>query len=273
VTRVTVVPGSSIRSYRRARFEHGSLREGEPVKRVLVCLVLCALVGTRASADLTAQQEQSALHEHNDIRSDVASGLVGNEPTATDMVKLAWDDDLAEVAQGWVDQCDWGHNPNRTAQYGALAGGSTYVGENLYVYLTTSSSTPNIVPLALDAWFDEQQNYNYGPVQGSSPAGHYTQLVWADTHRVGCALAVCPGSAFGYSNAYTGYYLACDYARGGNYIGQYPYEAGPTASECPPEYPAVEDGLCVMPEPGGIAMLGSGMLLLAQLRRRRPRIT
>jgi hypothetical protein len=243
------------------------------VKRALVCFVLCAFVGTRASAQLTAQQEQLALDVHNDMRSDVASGFIGNEPTATDMVKLDWDDDLAQVAQGWVNQCHWAHNPNRTAQYGALAGGSTYVGENLYVYLTTSSSPPNIVNSALLAWFVEHQDYTYGPVQGSSSTGHYTQLVWADTHRVGCALAVCPGSAFGYSNNYTAYYLACDYARGGNYIGQYPYEAGPTASECPPEYPAVEDGLCVMPEPGGIAMLGSGALLLAWLRRRRPRMT
>ena len=38
------------------------------------------------------------------------------------------------------------------------------------------------------------------------------------------------------------YYLACDYAQGGNFIGYYPYEAGPTASQCPTEYPAVETG-------------------------------
>lgn len=243
------------------------------MKRAAVCFLLCAFVGTGASAQLTAQQEQLALHEHNEIRSDVASGLVGDEPPATDMVKLAWDDDLAQVAQGWVDQCHFGHNPNRTAQYGALAGGSTYVGENLALYLTTSHSPPDIVGFALDTWFAEQQGYNYGPFGGSGSTGHYTQLVWADTHGVGCALAVCPGSAFGYSNAFTGYYLACDYARGGNFIGYYPYEAGPTASQCPPEYPAVENGLCAMPEPGGIAMLGSGALLLTQLHRRRPRIT
>ena len=150
------------------------------------------------------------------------------------MVKLAWDDDLAQVAQGWVDQVHFAHNPNRTAQYGALAGGSTYVGENLALYLTTSPSPPDIVGFALDAWFAEQQDYIYGRFQGSGSTGHYTQLVWADTHGVGCALAVCPGSAFGYSDAFTGYYLACDYAQGGNFIGYYPYEAGPTASQCPP---------------------------------------
>ena len=73
------------------------------------------------------------LDRHNEIRSDVARGLVGDEPTATDMVKLDWDEDLALVAQNWVDRCIWGHNANRTSEYGALVGGNTYVGENLAV--------------------------------------------------------------------------------------------------------------------------------------------
>jgi cysteine-rich secretory family protein len=234
----------------------------------LLCSVLCTFVAASATAQLTLQQEQAALDGHNEIRSDVASGLVGDEPTATDMVKLDWDDDLALVVQDWVDQCVWDHNPNRTSEYGALVGGNTYVGENLAVYLTTGSP-PDLVNSALDLWFEEVANYTYGPFDNSDfeAAGHYTQIVWANTHRVGCGLAVCPGSAFGYPN-YTAYFLGCDYARGGNYLGQYPYQAGPTASNCPPEYPAVENGLCVMPEPGELAMLGSGMLLLSGLRRR-----
>jgi hypothetical protein len=233
-----------------------------------LCSVLCTLVAVSAAADLTPQQEQAALDGHNEIRSDVASGLVGDEPTATDMVKLDWDDDLALVIQNWVDQCIWDHNPNRTSEYGALVGGNTYVGENLAVYLTTGSP-PNLVDFALGRWFDEVAHYTYGPFDNEdfNAAGHYTQLVWADTHRVGCGLAVCPGSAFGYPN-YTGYFLGCDYARGGNYLGRYPYQAGPTASNCPAGYPGVENGLCVMPEPGQLAMLASGMLLLRGLRRR-----
>jgi hypothetical protein len=244
------------------------------MNRPLLCSFLCSFVATAASAQLTAQQEQAALDGHNEIRSDVALGLVGDEPTATDMVKLDWDDDLAQVAQGWVDQCINGHNPNRTSEYGALTGGSTYVGENLAVYLTTGSTPPNLVDFALGAWFDEVADYTYGPFDtaAASTSGHYTQLVWADTHLVGCGLAVCPGSAFGFSNSFTAYYLGCDYAMGGNFFGFYPYEAGPTASHCPAEYPNVQNGLCVMPEPGELAMLGSGAFLLAQLRRR-PRIT
>jgi hypothetical protein len=174
------------------------------------------------------------------------------------------------VAQGWVVRCISDHNPNRTSEYGALAGGSTYVGENLAVYIT-NGTPPNLIEFALGAWFDEHADYTYGPFDSSDIAsGHYTQLVWADTHRVGCGLASCPGPAFGYPNSFTAYYLGCDYAMGGNFLGSYPYEAGPTASNCPAGYPAVENGLCV-PEPGELAMLGSGVLLLTGLRRRRRR--
>jgi hypothetical protein len=231
----------------------------------LLCSVLCTLVASSAAAGLTPQQERAALDGHNGVRSDVASGLVGNEPTAADMVKLDWDDDLAAVAQGWVDRCIWDHNANRTAEYRALVGGNTYVGENLAVYGTTGSP-PDLVDFAMGAWFEEVADYSYGPFASGDGTGHYTQLVWADTHRVGCGLAVCPGSAFGWPSSFTAYYLACDYAKGGNFTGSYPYQAGPTASHCPPAYPYVENGLCVMPEPGGLAMLGSGVLLLMALR-------
>jgi Cysteine-rich secretory protein family len=236
--------------------------------KTLLCSVLGTLVAVSATADLTPQQEQAALDGHNEIRSDVASGRVGDEPTATNMVKLDWDADLARVVQNWVGQCSWAHNPNRTSEYGALAGGNTYVGENLAVYLTTGSA-PSIPGFALDLWLEEVANYTYGPFDNAvfNAAGHYTQLVWSNTHRVGCGFAVCPGSAFGYSNSYTAYYLGCDYAPGGNYLGAYPYEAGPTASHCPTQYPNVENGLCV-PEPGQFTMLASGVLLLCRLRRR-----
>jgi hypothetical protein len=233
-------------------------------------MLLGMLAAGSATADLTAQQKRAALDGHNEIRSDVASGRVADQPTATDMVKLDWDDDLAQVMQSWVNQCHWSHNGNRTSEYAALVGGNTYVGENLAVYLTTGSP-PDIVDFALTLWSDEAADYTYGPFDNAdaSSSGHFTQLVWADTHRLGCALAVCPGSAFGYPNSFTAYYFGCDYAKGGNFSGRYPYQAGPTASDCPSGYPAVENGLCVVPEPGGLAMLGSGVLLLIGLRRRR----
>src|SRR5258705_9018119 len=104
--------------------------------KTLLCSVLCPLAAASATADLTSQQKQAALDGHNEVRSDVASGFVGNQPIAADMVKLDWDDNLAAVAQTWVARCINGHNANRTSEYAARVGGNTYVGENLAVYLT-----------------------------------------------------------------------------------------------------------------------------------------
>jgi hypothetical protein len=49
--------------------------------------------------------------------------------------------------------------------------------------------------------------------------GHYTQLVWANTRRIGCARHNCSGLTFPSS-------IVCDYGPGGNFGGQSPYAAG-----------------------------------------------
>jgi hypothetical protein len=47
--------------------------------------MVCTLVAASATADLTPQQKQAALARHNQMRSDVASGLADGQPTAADM--------------------------------------------------------------------------------------------------------------------------------------------------------------------------------------------
>ena len=51
------------------------------------------------------------VREHNRLRSKVALGSSGSrQPSAADMMELSWDDELANVAQGWADQCRVGHD-------------------------------------------------------------------------------------------------------------------------------------------------------------------
>jgi hypothetical protein len=45
---------------------------------------------------------------------------------------------------------------------------------------------------AIKTWFLERHDFTYGSSQNNLyMVGHYTQLVWATTHKVGCGFQKC----------------------------------------------------------------------------------
>ncbi len=155
-----------------------------------------------------------------DARNDEPAGLSGitalhNQVRAmVGVAPLTWDPDLAAVAQGWADQCVdvqapiglVDHNAGRSDTYPG------YVGENIYG--SGGSATPQG---AVSLWASEQANYDYASntCATGKVCGHYTQLVWAATERLGCGLSNCPGLTYGST-------IVCDYSPGGNTGGR-PY--------------------------------------------------
>jgi hypothetical protein len=97
-------------------------------------------------------------------------------------VQLIWDQNLARDAKIWADtlasrnlfyhssEKKWGH------------------GENMYA--VTLNGNLNCKP-AVDAFFNEYKYYHNEPIgQGDFSAyGHFTQLAWPNTSRIGCAFA------------------------------------------------------------------------------------
>ena len=127
---------------------------------------------------------------------------------------VTWDAVLADTAYNYLIKCQSSdaslvdHNANRTKDYAAL-GGSDYVGENIY-----ASSASSVDPSdAVGDWMSEASNYMPGNLMS---AGHYTQVVWRDSVRIGCAIVNCPSVRFHNT-------VLCDYAPGGNINGQSPY--------------------------------------------------
>ena len=197
---------------------------------------------------LNDEAKEYLLCLHNQTRSVTAlgdfAGLYGDFDIATDMKRLFWDEKLEQVAQGWVNQCEWMHNPDRSAQYNALSpsdihgdpinGGAT-IGENL-AYKGWSNQSELSFQFAIDgylAWEDEGHFYSIGDFNVSdfcdtTACGHFTQLIWADTFKVGCAVNLCPSETL--ANIPTTY-LACNYASAGNYISQRPYQTGMLVNE------------------------------------------
>ena len=52
-------------------------------------------------------------------------------------------------------------------------------------------------------------------------AGHYTQVVWAKSLRIGCGVTYCPSLKGSFLK--NGMIIGCRYLPGGNYMGQAPY--------------------------------------------------
>ena len=150
---------------------------------------------------------------HNSARSGAVVAL--NPPPSPALPTVSWDPILADSAYNYLSKCQSAagslvdHNANRSSDYVAL-GGSGYVGENIYA-MQGAAATPTA---AVALWMGEAASYNYATNSGN--AGHYTQVVWRASVRIGCAIVTCP--AVKYSNS-----ILCDYSPGGNISGQKPY--------------------------------------------------
>ncbi|KXJ10198.1 Cysteine-rich secretory protein LCCL domain-containing 2 [Exaiptasia diaphana] len=165
---------------------------------------------------LNSTQMQNMLDEHNKYRSMV-------QPQAANMEYQVWSDDLASLAQMWVNKCIWGH--------GYISFGSEYpndptvatrdeqIGQNL-AREYGKTDTPEA---RVEKWYGESQHYTYSKYDSPmSPnqckpgkmCGHYTQLVWALSQDIGCGMKWCK-TMTGTSSPPEGQtFVACDYAAG-----------------------------------------------------------
>ena len=175
--------------------------------------------GRRRRSDpvpLTAQQVLDIVERHNEYR--VGEG-------AANMDLMIYDESLAELAVTWAAGCRWKH-PNEVTPY-YTPPEYIGVGQNLY-----ATDGPIDVNVAIKAWFDEKVDYNYDTMQCSADkmCGHYTQVVWATSHQVGCALHHC--TTLQETNMNEANFFVCNYRPGGNYAGKKPYTKGPACSKC-----------------------------------------
>lgn len=132
-------------------------------------------------------------------------------PPPAPLPELTWSDDAARVAQAWADGCVYQHNQNRG-----------FRGENIAANAPPSSWKLQDV---VGAWAGEAGFYDHAgnTCASGKECGHYTQLVWRDTARVGCAHRTCAAnSPFG--ARFPSWELwVCDYEPPGNWVGQKPY--------------------------------------------------
>jgi pathogenesis-related protein 1 len=122
--------------------------------------------------------------------------------SAVGVPNIVWNKTLAAVALNYSNK--------HKADCRLVHSGGRY-GENL-AGSTGDLSGTNAVKL----WVNEKKNYNYSSNSCASGAvcGHYTQVVWKNSKRLGCAKVRCNNG---------GTFITCNYDPPGNYVGQRPY--------------------------------------------------
>ncbi|XP_013883389.1 peptidase inhibitor 16, partial [Austrofundulus limnaeus] len=190
---------------------------------LLLLLGLGFLLVPGAWSFLTDEQEELLVELHNYYRGQVS-------PTASAMLPLKWDSGLKLIAEAYAAKCIWNHNPELEE-----------TGENLY-----AGTGALDLRVAVEKWFMERLYYDFqnNSCDEDKMCGHYTQMVWADTHRVGCAIHSC-NSMEGLDWDQRTSFLVCNYYPAGNYEGERPYVEGDWCSRCPENLQKCENNLCV----------------------------
>lgn len=148
------------------------------------------------------EQVQPALAQLADFATRVLA-VHNRERARIGVPPQIWDATLAEHAQAWANQLA------RTGQMRHASG--TGEGENLWAGSAGGYPPEEMV----GSWLGEGANFKPGkfPAVARNPqggaVGHYTQMIWRQSTRLGCAVATGSGND----------YLVCRYAPAGNMVG------------------------------------------------------
>ncbi|XP_021300256.1 basic form of pathogenesis-related protein 1-like [Herrania umbratica] len=152
-------------------------------------LATCLLASTLAHVSLGQNSPQDYLRVHDAARAQVGVG------------PMTWDAKVAAYAQDYANK--------RVADCGLVHSDGPY-GENLAEasYALTGAE-------AVQMWVDEKPYYNYDAnICVGGQCLHYTQVVWRNSTRLGCARVKCNSGWW---------FVTCNYDPPGNYVGERPY--------------------------------------------------
>ncbi len=137
---------------------------------------------------------QEILNAHNHYRH------------ALRLANLSWSEDISMAARKWAVHL---------AGTGTMEHSSSRYGENIWAGTSGAYSQTEMI----NAWGSEKRFFVYGQrfpdiCKGHwMKCGHYTQMIWRNTRRVGCGTASRADMT----------YLVCQYDPPGNFQGQMPY--------------------------------------------------
>ena len=160
----------------------------------LLTVTMASLLTVNAATDAAALKKWEAgqLAKHNELRK-----LHGGKD-------LTLDADLTAAAQKWS-------NAQLAAKKMSHDTGLK-TGENLAFKMDSTADYQKVLDdTPTQRWYDEIKDYDFTKSEYSSKTGHFTQVVWAKTTKLGC------GSASDGNNVY----VTCRYEPAGNVVGEF----------------------------------------------------
>ena len=96
-----------------------------------------------------------------------------------------------------------------------LPQGQNPYGENLFYSWTSDTEyhPDDICQQAVESWNSEVKLYDFANPGFSGGTGHFTQLVWKSTTKLGCASSQASESG--------NWYVVCNYEKPGNMLGDF----------------------------------------------------
>lgn len=166
---------------------------------LVVALVCCSSTCLENNTGLRLKEPKNMrgiVSRHNYWRSKV-----GVRP-------LKWSNRLSNLAQRWAGHLQRGNCKVYHSSGKDLLG--RLYGENIYWSIRLKNTPESVV----DEWAEEIQFFNpkTGGCKGGE-CGHYTQIIWKNTTKVGCAMVQCGEKEI----------WVCAYSPAGNWVGQRPY--------------------------------------------------
>ncbi|PON86808.1 Cysteine-rich secretory protein, allergen V5/Tpx-1-related [Trema orientale] len=155
----------------------------------LTCIIALGFAMIQSSRAQNSPQDY--LNAHNSARAQVGVG------------PMTWDDGIAAFALQYANK--------HAGDCSMVHSGVPEYGENL------AKSTGDLTGTsAVNLWVQEKAYYdpNSNSCAVGQVCGHYTQVVWRNSVRLGCAKVRCANG---------GTLIGCNYSPRGNIIGQRPY--------------------------------------------------
>lgn len=185
-----------------------------PAAGLLVAGLSALAAACFQNMSLETYSDSSAIDVAIAPRSDPEPGRLAGITAAHNAARaelniapLTWSPEVAAFAQAWADKlaeqgCVMQHRPYEGPD-------AQKYGENIYSSWGSMPSTADVVA----AWVAEGEDYNALTDTCSGVCGHYTQVMWAASERLGCGMASCGDKEV----------WVCNYDPPGNIWGERPY--------------------------------------------------